>query len=55
MIPKMVATLIAVALMLGYLAPLLVKMKDLALGGVILIGFVVMLADLWQTLRESDD
>ena len=55
MTARIVATLVAVALMLGYLAPLLVKMKDLALGSVILVGFVVMLADLWQTLRESDD
>lgn len=52
---KIVAGIIAVALLLAYVGPLAFKMKDLALTGVIVIGVVVMLVDLWHSLRKSDD
>ncbi len=52
---RILATLIAVALVLAYVGPMVWKLKDLALGVVILIGTVVMLADLWQSLRDSQD
>jgi len=52
---KILAGLIAIVLMLAYLGPMLVKMKDVALGAVVLIGIGVMLADLWYSLRKPDD
>jgi hypothetical protein len=31
------------------------KLKDVALGVIILIGIVMMLMDLWQSLQSKDD
>lgn len=50
-----VGAVAAIALMAGYLGPLAFKMKDVALSIVILIGVVVMLVDLWQSMRETQD
>lgn len=55
MLTRILAALVAVALMAAYLGPILFKMKDVALAIVILIGMVVMLVDLWHTLRDSND
>lgn len=51
---KIFAGLVAVALMLAYLLPLIVKLKDVALAGVVAIGVAMMLLDLWQSLRSRD-
>jgi hypothetical protein len=55
MLTKILAGLVAVLLMLAYLGPIVLKMKDLALGGIVLVGVVVMLVDLWQSLRGRED
>ena len=55
MLTKIFAALVAVALMLAYLGPIVFKMKDLALTSVILIGIIVMLVDLWHSLRKPED
>jgi predicted ABC-type exoprotein transport system permease subunit len=52
---KIVAAIVAVALVLAYVGPMVFKMKDVPLAGVILIGIVVMLFDLWQTLQDAND
>ncbi len=52
---KIVAGLVALALMLGYLLPPVFKLKDFGLGAVILLGLVMMLFDLWQSLQSKDD
>jgi len=52
---KIVAAIVAVALVLAYVGPMVFKMKDVALAGVILIGIVVMLFDLWHTLQDAND
>ena len=41
--------------MLGYLLPPVFKLKEAALGIVISIGVAMMLVDLWQSLRSSED
>ena len=55
MIVKIVAAVAAVALMLAFLGPLMLKMKDLPLGIIMLIGIGMMLADLWQSLQSQED
>ena len=55
MLVKIVAALIAVALLLVYVGPMLFKMKDAALATVIVIGVVVMLVDLAHSLRKPED
>jgi len=52
---KIVAGIVAAALLIAFLAPPALKLQDLALSSVILIGLVMMLVDLWQSLRSKDD
>ena len=54
MIFKYVAAIVAVVLMLIYLAPPVYKLKDIELGIVVVIGVVMMLVDLAQSLRRDD-
>lgn len=55
MIYKVVAGIVAAALLLAYMAPVVWRLKDAALWVVALIGAVMMLVDLWQSLRSKDD
>ena len=52
---KILAGVVAMVLMIAYLAPPIYKLKDVALAIVIAIGVVMMLADLWQSLQSKDD
>jgi hypothetical protein len=52
---KIFAAAVAVVMVLSFLAPPVLKLKDIALGVVILIGIVMMLADLWQSLQTKED
>jgi hypothetical protein len=55
MIFKALAGVVAVILMLIYLAPPVYKLKDVELGIVVAIGLVLMLVDLVQSLKSRDD
>lgn len=52
---KLVAGLIAIALAVAFLAPPIVKLKDVVLIIVVLIGVVMMVVDVWQSLRSKED
>jgi hypothetical protein len=52
---KIFAAAVAVVLVVSFLAPPVLKLKDIALGVVISIGIAMMLADLWQSLQSKDD
>lgn len=52
---KISAAVIAVALMLSFLSPVVLKLKDVALGVIILIGIGMMLVDLWHSLQSEED
>ena len=52
---KIFAAAVAVVLMLCFLVPPVLKLKDIALGVVITIGIVMMLMDLWQSLLKKED
>lgn len=52
---KVFAGLVAVVLLLGFLAPYVLKMQDIALGVVIIIGLALMARDLWDTFQEKDE
>lgn len=52
---KILGGIIATILLLAFLAPPVLKLQDVALGAVILIGVVMMLVDLWQSLQSKDD
>jgi len=52
---KIFAGIVAVALMISYLLPLVFKLKEVSLGVVILIALVMMLVDLGQSLKSKED
>ncbi len=52
---KLFAAAVAVVLLLAFLAPLVFKLKELSLGVVVLIGVVMALVDLRQSLQSRDD
>lgn len=51
---KIVAAVIAVGLMLAYLLPLAIKLKETSLAVVVAIALAMMLVDLRQSLRKDD-
>ncbi|MEX2164959.1 MAG: hypothetical protein WD823_12040 [Sulfuricaulis sp.] len=52
---KIFSGIVAVILMLVYLAPVMLKLWDPALSLVMLVGFALMLFDLWQSLQSKTD
>jgi hypothetical protein len=52
---KILAGVVAMVLAIGYLLPPILKLKDTALGVVIVIGVALMLIDLVQSLQSKDD
>jgi hypothetical protein len=42
-------------LVILFISPVVVKLKDVALSAVALIGLSLMIADIWHTLREKED
>ncbi len=52
---KIFAAVVTVALVLSFLSPVVLKLKDAALAAIVLIGVVMMLIDLWHSLRREDD
>ena len=55
MLYKIVAGLIAAALMIAYMAPVVWRLQDVALWIVAGMGAIMMLVDLWQSLQSKDD
>ncbi len=52
---KILGGVVALTLVIAFLLPPLLKLKDVALGAVIIIGIVMMLVDLWQSLQSKED
>ncbi len=55
MIVKIVAGILAVTLFIIFNGAIALKMKEVSLTIVILIGFVMMAADLYQSIKRKDD
>jgi hypothetical protein len=55
MIYKTVVGIVAAALFLIYMAPVVLRLREWALTIVALTGAVMMLVDLWQSLRAKED
>lgn len=55
MLIKYFAGAVAVILLVAYLLPVVLKLKDMALGAVIAIGIAMMLVDLLQSLKSKED
>ena len=52
---KIISGILAVSLMLIYLSPVVLKLRDVALSIVVGAGVIMMLVDLWQSLQSKDD
>ena len=52
---KIIASLVAIASLLIFVGPVVVKLKDVSLTVVVLIGVVMMVTDVWQSLKRKDD
>jgi hypothetical protein len=52
---KIFAGIVAVVLMLSYLLPMVIKLKQVSLGVVILIALTMMLVDLYQSLKSNEE
>ncbi len=55
MVFRIFAGIVALALFAGFVLPYVLKMKDIALGLVLLIGLAMMAWDLWESIREKED
>lgn len=51
---KIFAAIVAAVLMLAYLLPLVLKLKQASLAVVVAIGLAMMLRDMWQSLRTGE-
>jgi hypothetical protein len=49
------ASIVAAALLVAFVGPVVVKLKDVALSIVVLIGLSMMVVDIWHSLRSKDD
>jgi hypothetical protein len=52
---KIAAGVVALILIVGYLLPPVLKLKEVPLGIVIIIGLSMMAVDLWQSLKSRED
>jgi hypothetical protein len=51
---KIVSAIVAVILMCGYLLAPVYKLREIDLGIAIIAGLILMLIDLWQSLKSKD-
>lgn len=55
MLYKVLASIVAAALLIIFISPVVVKLKDIALSAVVLIGLTMMIVDIWHSLRSKED
>ena len=52
---KIFAGIVGVVLLVVYVAPVVLRLKEVALFCVAILGLGMMLLDLWQSLRSKED
>lgn len=52
---KILAGIIAVVLLVGYLTVAVIKLKDIPLAVVTLLGIGMMAWDLWDSMKKQED
>jgi hypothetical protein len=52
---KIISGIVAAGMLIAYLAPVVIKLKDVPFSIVVLVGLAMTLTDLWQSLRSKDD
>jgi hypothetical protein len=51
---RIFCSVVAALLLMAYISPVVVKLKDVALSAVVLVGLSLMIADIWHSLRTRD-
>ncbi len=52
---KILAGIVAAALLIIFIRPVVIKLKDIALSVMVLIGVAMMVTDNWHSLSAKDD
>jgi hypothetical protein len=55
MLFRILASIVAAALLIAFISPVVIKLKSVALIVVVLIGLTMMFVDIWQSLKSKDD
>jgi len=55
MLVKLIAGIAGVVLLLVYVSPVVLRLREIPLFVVALLGIGMMLIDLWQSLRSKED
>ena len=51
---RIFASVVAALLLIAFVAPVVIKLKEVSLVVVVLVGLAMMLTDLWQSLKSND-
>jgi ABC-type branched-subunit amino acid transport system permease subunit len=52
---KILGSILAGSLLIVFIGPVVIKLKDVALSIVVLIGLAMMITDIWQSLKSKED
>ena len=52
---KIIAGAVGAVLLFGYVSPVVLRLKEVSLWCVFLLGAGMMLLDLWQSLKSKED
>lgn len=52
---KIFTGILAAVLLLLFVSPVVVKLKEISLTAVVLIGVIMMITDIWQALKSKAD
>jgi hypothetical protein len=55
MLIKIIAGIVGVALLLVYVSPVVLRLRETPLFVVAILGIGMMLIDLWQSVRSKED
>ena len=55
MLWKILGGIVGAVLLLVYVAPVVLRLKEVALSIVVVLALGMMLVDLWQSLRSKED
>ena len=55
MIFKVIGSILAASLLIIFIGPVAIKLKDVAFSVVVLIGLTMMFVDIWQALKSKED
>jgi hypothetical protein len=52
---KVVSGIVGAALLMVYMAPVVLRLKEVSLWVIVLLGLGMMLVDLWQSWQSKED